>query len=277
MSRRFDFKRRVCAMLAAAFIAVGVPRLGSSERRERFPSSRPASPPRPRSTTDDGGRRDRGHHGLGHRRLLASWPVDVEIYDRSGNKVFQQYWDNQSFKAGQARRLSTSWDTTGHAAGTYTVKVGVFRTGWRSLIHWNNAAATIAVTNAPPVTTAPPTTTVPRPADHDRPTTTTDHDAPPTTTAPPTTPPSSGRFATLPVGAALPSGAQCAALVRPAAEIRPENNAANAIRGSRANANTCTDWSGFNRVDGDFTGTTDEIIQWAACKWGIDEDIAGRR
>jgi autotransporter family porin len=28
------------------------------------------------------------------------------------------------------------------------------------------------------------------------------------------------------------------------------------------------------RVDGAFAGTTDEILQWAACKWGIDEDIA---
>ena len=27
-------------------------------------------------------------------------------------------------------------------------------------------------------------------------------------------------------------------------------------------------------MDGAFTGTTDEIVQWAACKWGIDEDIA---
>ncbi len=27
------------------------------------------------------------------------------------------------------------------------------------------------------------------------------------------------------------------------------------------------------RVDGNFTGTTDEILQWAACKWGIDEDV----
>ena len=27
------------------------------------------------------------------------------------------------------------------------------------------------------------------------------------------------------------------------------------------------------RVTGNFTGTTDEIIQWGACKWGIDEDI----
>ena len=24
---------------------------------------------------------------------------------------------------------------------------------------------------------------------------------------------------------------------------------------------------------GNYTGTTDEIIQWVACKWGIDEDI----
>ena len=29
----------------------------------------------------------------------------------------------------------------------------------------------------------------------------------------------------------------------------------------------------FARVDGNFTGTTDEIIQWGACKWGFDEDL----
>ena len=28
------------------------------------------------------------------------------------------------------------------------------------------------------------------------------------------------------------------------------------------------------RVTGNFTGTTDEIIQWAACKWGMDVDWA---
>jgi len=27
------------------------------------------------------------------------------------------------------------------------------------------------------------------------------------------------------------------------------------------------------RVDGQFTGTTHEILRWAACKWGIDEDV----
>ena len=26
-------------------------------------------------------------------------------------------------------------------------------------------------------------------------------------------------------------------------------------------------------MTGNFTGTTDEILQWAACKWGIDEDL----
>lgn len=86
-------------------------------------------------------------------------------------------------------------------------------------------------------------------------------------------PPASDKFVTLPVGAALPSGAECSTRVRLAAEIRPANTTANNDRGSRANANTRTDWSGFNRVDGDFAGTTDELMQWAACKWGIDEDI----
>jgi hypothetical protein len=91
---------------------------------------------------------------------------------------------------------------------------------------------------------------------------------------PPGPPPVSGRFPTLAVGAALPSGADCAAQVRPAAEIRPANAAANNNRGGRAYANNRTDWSGFDRVDGDFAGTTDQVIQWAACKWGLDEDMA---
>jgi autotransporter family porin len=201
-----------------------------------------------------------------NRRAL----VDLEIYDRSGRQVFQRYWDNRSFQAGTVRQFSVVWTVPGSlSAGSYTVKVGVFNVGWQGLRHWNNDAATLTVqsgapaptTTQPPATTLPPVTTAP-------PTTT-------TTTTPTTTtvPPPSGRFTTLPVGAALPSGEQCAARVRPAPEIRPENSAANANRGSRANANTRTDWSGFNRVDGAFSGTTDEIIQWAACKWGIDEDI----
>jgi hypothetical protein len=102
-------------------------------------------------------------------------------------------------------------------------------------------------------------------------TTTIDPYATTTTTSPPT---GSGDFETLPVGAALPSGSECAARVRPAAEVRPENSVANSTRGNRSSANNRTDWVGFDRVDGDFSGTTDEIIQWASCKWGIDVDVA---
>jgi hypothetical protein len=76
-------------------------------------------------------------------------------------------------------------------------------------------------------------------------------------------------FATLPVGAMLPSDAECAARVRSTAEIRPANAKFNSVPGSGP-AQTGTF---YGRVTGNFTGTTDEIIQWAACKWGIDEDI----
>lgn len=95
-------------------------------------------------------------------------------------------------------------------------------------------------------------------------------DAPPATPTPPTQPVAptpSGHFSTLPVGATLPSDAQCAAAVRPAAEIRPDNAGYNSTAGSTVQ----TGW--FARVTGSYTGTTDQIIQWAACKWGIDEDI----
>jgi autotransporter family porin len=173
--------------------------------------------------------------------------VDVEIYDGSGQKVFQRYWDSQTFTAGVTREFSTSWAST-TTAGTYVVKIGIFGVGWSSFIHWNDSAMTIRLTTQGATTTS--------------------------TTAPSTTASNtSGRFTTLPPGSSLPSGADCAARVRRTTEIRPENYTANHNRGSRANANTRTDWSGFIRVDGNFVGTTDEIIQWAACKWGIDEDI----
>jgi hypothetical protein len=92
-------------------------------------------------------------------------------------------------------------------------------------------------------------------------------------------------FATLPPHAALPSGAQCAAEVH-ASQSEPEMREANTpanhtvptlaqlamfhlfpIKGRFAPA------SDFWRVDGQFTGTTDEILRWGACKWGVDEDV----
>lgn len=74
-------------------------------------------------------------------------------------------------------------------------------------------------------------------------------------------------FVTLPPGSALPSDSTCAAQVKAANETRPANSTYNQTRGVGGNTE-------FPRVTGDFVGTTDEILQWASCKWGIDEDIA---
>jgi hypothetical protein len=73
--------------------------------------------------------------------------VDVEVYDPAGVKVFQQSWDNQSFTAGQPRTLGTTWSVPNTAlTGAYKVKIGVFATGWTSLLQWNDSAATVTVT-----------------------------------------------------------------------------------------------------------------------------------
>jgi hypothetical protein len=93
-------------------------------------------------------------------------------------------------------------------------------------------------------------------------------------------PPAGGYFRFLAAGqfASLPDDAQAASMVhRSPWEPRPENAAANQTvpRGF-----TTGGYSGmenhaqlFGRVTGNFTGTTDEIIQWAAVKWGVPDDV----
>ena len=93
------------------------------------------------------------------------------------------------------------------------------------------------------------------------------------------TPPS--HFGTVAAGATLPSPAQCAAWVRatPFPENKPGNAAANQHTGQHVGSDI---FSGDDaragrliapRIDGQFTGTTGQILRWVACKWGIDEDI----
>jgi hypothetical protein len=88
-------------------------------------------------------------------------------------------------------------------------------------------------------------------------------------------------FHTLPPSAALPSGAQCARWVRarPIAENKGVNRRYNQTKGEPvgpgflAGDEPQADQLIAPRIDGDFTGTTAEILRWAACKWGIDQDI----
>lgn len=95
-------------------------------------------------------------------------------------------------------------------------------------------------------------------------------------------PPVSGESTpTLPPGARLPTGAECASNIqRTSWEPRPDNTAANH---TVPNAVRLPPWPDYfdpevnttivPRIDGAFTGTTDEIIRWGACKWGIDAQI----
>jgi hypothetical protein len=92
--------------------------------------------------------------------------------------------------------------------------------------------------------------------------------------SPPTTPPPTGgsqTFPTLPPGSALPSDQTCRARVRPAPENRVVNTTANHTVGHATAPDPGNAFTG--RVTGNMTGSTDEIIQWVACKWGIAEDI----
>jgi hypothetical protein len=88
-----------------------------------------------------------------------------------------------------------------------------------------------------------------------------------------------GFFTTLPPGAILPSDAQCAREVAPNSwEPRPQNASANQTnvyaQGFRFHSSYFDDFAPAYgaRVTGNFSGTTDQILRWAACKWGFDED-----
>jgi hypothetical protein len=87
--------------------------------------------------------------------------VDLEVWDAASNKVFQQWWDNQSFSAGQPHTFSPTWAIPATAAvGTYTVRIGVFAPAWGTLENWNASAASISVAAATGATsTATPTAT----------------------------------------------------------------------------------------------------------------------
>ena len=82
-------------------------------------------------------------------------------------------------------------------------------------------------------------------------------------------------------GTAFPSDAECAAQVRRSSwEPRPENYVANHTVAPQPNtlakfSSWTTAWNSTykTRITGNFTGTTDEIIQWVACKWGWSDEV----
>jgi hypothetical protein len=98
-----------------------------------------------------------------------------------------------------------------------------------------------------------------------------------------TAPPRAGGYFSLkPVGSwrSLPSDAESAAQVRRSTwEPRPQNTKANrtipvglALGNHGGVAPVWNSWL-LPRVTGRFVGTTDEIVQWAAVKWGLPDDL----
>lgn len=104
-------------------------------------------------------------------------------------------------------------------------------------------------------------------------------------------PPAGGYFPTLIAPgdvSALPRSGACARAVhRSTWEPRPDNDGANhvlvdptsvhnsfASRPRSSSGSYDSRWDSWllPRVNGQFSGTTDEIIQWAACKWGLPDN-----
>jgi hypothetical protein len=161
----------------------------------------------------------------------------------------------------QAATGTASWsgllDTTGLADGVQRVAVRATDTAGNA----TSAGVDVTVKNASVITTSTP-------------------------------PPAVGHTTTYqPAGAwsALPSGDTCRGQVnRSTWEPRPDNTKRNNVVPDRAAVSASfanhkrsgfgtydTKWDTWllARVDGAMTGTTDEIFQWAACKWGFPDNL----
>ena len=70
-------------------------------------------------------------------------PIDIEIYDPSGNVVAKSYFDQQSFAAGQSRTYAVIGSF--FAPGTYTVKIAITCPGGGPLYALNDHALQFTV------------------------------------------------------------------------------------------------------------------------------------
>ena len=74
--------------------------------------------------------------------------IDMEVYDKSGQKVFQKIHENKTFSPLQAKTYEAIWTPT--ITGEYEIKMGVFSAGWSQVYTWINNAATLSVSGTTP-------------------------------------------------------------------------------------------------------------------------------
>jgi glucose/arabinose dehydrogenase len=69
--------------------------------------------------------------------------IDIEVY-KNGIKVGQQFFDNQSFAAGETKQFTYTYPVD--SGGTYMVSIGIFQPGWAGLYAWFDGVKTFSVT-----------------------------------------------------------------------------------------------------------------------------------
>src|SRR5215831_7388164 len=167
--------------------------------------------------------------------------VKAQIYSAWWSKLWV---DGKGIDTAGYGNVSFTWNTSGFADGTHTLKVTAYYYGQNVA----NAAGSIQVVVNNSTSSG-----------------------------------SSGHFYTKPKSAPLPGDGTCAAEIPWEQEMVSANYGANHTKPATwqlqtyaNNGYAANPWGGswaFARADGQYTGTTDMIFRWAACKWGIDEDV----
>jgi hypothetical protein len=117
---------------------------------------------------------------------LAGAIVDFEVYDSAGTKIYQTYQSPVSFAANTAQTFTANWSVPGtQVPGTYTLKIGVFGSGWTPMYAWNDAGATMTVSSSA-ATSTPTATSTSMPTSTNTPTPTATGTPTPTLTSIPT-------------------------------------------------------------------------------------------
>jgi len=83
--------------------------------------------------------------------------IDVEVRSSSNEKVFQKFYEGESFTANQSKTYTVSW--TPEMEGNYTVIVGVFNSTWTTAHFWGNVASVTVQGTTPPPSSGPVTFT----------------------------------------------------------------------------------------------------------------------
>ncbi len=69
--------------------------------------------------------------------------VDMEVYDSTNTKIAQKVFENQTILTGATSQFAFDWLPP--AFGDYTVKLGLFKSGWSGLYEWNGSTLSVSV------------------------------------------------------------------------------------------------------------------------------------